>query len=341
MGEVSGEAAGEPLRPVVAFLRGDHQVNETKLNGVAGTAELRPMTPEELELYFGGPAGYLGPVGLRQVMTGEALTALKAAGSAQKARGVFRTNQAEGLKTIVLMDLGLQGRKNLVAGANHLDYHFRNVTPGRDFTATLTADIRNINEGELDPVGGQPLRLGKAVEVGHIFKLGRRYTDCMKATVLDRDGKAVTPIMGCYGIGVERILTAAIETSAANFQAQNGTEGYALPPSIAPFEVIVTVTNIKEAALLAAAEAIAAELSRAGFDVLLDDRDERAGVKFKDADLTGVPFRIAVGKKLAEGKVELLNRLTGVTDDISVVEVVEQFRAGILGQSPRVEARTL
>jgi prolyl-tRNA synthetase len=163
----------------------------------------------------------------------------------------------------------------------------------------------------------------------------------MKATVLDRDGKAVTPIMGCYGIGVERILTAAIETSAANFQAQNGTEGYALPPSIAPFEVIVTVTNIKEAALLAAAEAIAAELSRAGFDVLLDDRDERAGVKFKDADLTGVPFRIAVGKKLAEGKVELLNRLTGVTDDISVVEVVEQFRAGILGQSPRVEARTL
>jgi prolyl-tRNA synthetase len=322
MGERAAAKAGEPLRPVIAFLRGDHQVNETKLNSVAGTVELRPMNPDELELYFRGPAGYLGPVGLEEVMATETLEQLKSAKEIAKVRSAYRAAAGEGLKAIVIMDLGLDGRKNLVAGANKLDYHFRNVTPGRDFTATVVADIRNINEGELDPIYGEPLRLGKAVEIGHIFKLGKRYTDAMHATVLDRDGKAVTPIMGCYGIGVERILTAAIETSAA----KNGGDAYALPPSIAPFEVIVTITNIKEAALVEAGESIASELTRAGFDVLLDDRDERAGVKFKDADLSGVPFRIAIGKKLAEGKVELLNRLTGVTDDIPQEGVVQQLK---------------
>jgi prolyl-tRNA synthetase len=322
MGEISAAKAGEPLRPLIAFLRGDHQVNETKLNGVAGTAELRPMYPEELELYFRGPAGFLGPIGLQQVMTGEALGQLKTARETAKVRAAFREGAGAGLKAIVVMDLGLEGRKNLVAGANKLDYHFRNVTPGRDFTPTVAADIRNINEGELDPISGEPLRLGKAVEIGHIFKLGYKYSKSMNATVLDRDGKAVAPIMGSYGIGVERILTAAIETSAA----ANGGEAYALPASIAPFEVIVTITNVKEAALVEAGEAIAAELTRAGFDVLLDDRDERAGVKFKDADLIGVPFRIAIGKKLAEGKVELLNRLRGVTEDVSMEEVTSRLK---------------
>jgi prolyl-tRNA synthetase len=280
------------------------------------------MNPEELELYFRGPAGFLGPIGLQQVMTGEALGQLKTARETAKVRAAFREGAGAGLKAIVVMDLGLEGRKNLVAGANKLDYHFRNVTPGRDFTPTVAADIRNINEGELDPISGEPLRLGKAVEIGHIFKLGYKYSKSMNATVLDRDGKAVAPIMGSYGIGVERILTAAIETSAA----ANGGEAYALPPSIAPFEVIVTITNVKEAALVEAGEAIAAELTRAGFDVLLDDRDERAGVKFKDADLIGVPFRIAIGKKLAEGKVELLNRLRGVTEDVSMEEVTSRLK---------------
>jgi prolyl-tRNA synthetase len=330
MGDRASAAAGEPSRPVVAFLRGDHQVNETKLNGVAGTVDLRPMNAEELELYFQGPAGFLGPVGLQEVMTGSELEQLKSASNVQKLRNVFRANPGEGLKAIVVMDLGLEGRTNLVAGANRLDYHFRNVTPGRDFTATVTADIRDVLEGELDPVAGEPLRLGKAVEVGHIFKLGDRYTKSMGSTVLDRDGKAVTPIMGCYGIGVERILTAAIETSAA----KNKGESYALPPSIAPFQVIVTITNIKESVLVEAGEAIAAELDKAGFDVLLDDRDERAGVKFKDADLTGVPFRIAIGKKLAEGKVELLNRLTGVTDDIPASDTVQHLKAALTAASP-------
>jgi prolyl-tRNA synthetase len=233
------------------------------------------------------------------------------------------------------MDLGLEHRTNLVAGANKLDFHFRNVTPGRDFTPTLIADIRNINEGELDPIGNQPLRLGKAVEIGHIFKLGRKYTTSMGASVLDKDGKEVTPIMGSYGIGIERILTAAIESSAARFAAlgnlssrpersaverpaapNTGQVQYALPASIAPFEVVITITNVREPALLDAGEKLAADLDRAGIDVVLDDRDERAGVKFKDAELIGIPYRINIGKKLSDGAVELVDRLTGSTTDV-------------------------
>jgi prolyl-tRNA synthetase len=297
------------LRPVVVFLRGDHMVNETKLAAIAGSTDLRPMVADELTTVFNAPAGFLGPVGL------EAAPHPKKPG------------------TLVILDKGLEGRTNLVAGANKLDYHLRNVTPMRDFKPTIIADVRNVLEGEPCPVCSTPLKLGKAVEVGHIFKLGYRYTKSMGATVLDRDGKAVAPTMGCYGIGVERILTAAIETSAAN----NGGEIYALPPSIAPFEVVVTITNVKETALVEAGEAIAAELELAGFDVLLDDRDERAGVKFKDADLTGIPFRIAIGKKLAEGHVELLNRLTGVTDDIPTTETVQHLKAALAAASKSVD----
>jgi prolyl-tRNA synthetase len=325
MGETVSHTAADPLRPVVAFLRGDHFVNETKLNAIAGTATLRPMLPEELALYIGGPAGFLGPVGIAQVMTRGSLTGLNSGKPLDRLKGVSRDSPAEGLKTIVIQDLGLEGRRNLVGGANKLDYHFRNITPGRDFTPTVVADIRNVLEGELDPVGNQPLRLGKAVEIGHIFKLGKKYTSSMGATVLDRDGKAVTPIMGSYGIGVERILTAAIETSAP----RNGGDSYVLPAAIAPFQVIVTITNIKDAALLDAGETIAHELERAGLDVLLDDRDERAGVKFKDADLTGVPYRIAIGKKLAEGQVELLDRLRNQTTDVPILKVVQALNEAL------------
>ncbi len=281
------------------------------------------MLPEELALHVGGPAGFLGPVGIPEVMTQGSLNGLKSGKPLEKLKGVLRDNSAEGLKTIVVMDPGLEGRRNLVAGANKLDFHFRNVTPGRDFTPTLIADIRNVVEGELDPIDGKPLRLGKAVEIGHIFKLGRKYSSSMHATVLNRDGKEIVPTMGSYGIGVERILTAAIETSAA----KNGGESYALPPSIAPFQVIVTVTNIKEMALVEAGEKIAGELEAAGFDVLLDDRDERAGVKFKDADLIGVPFRVAVGRSLGEGKLEVVNRLTNTSDDLPVAEVVQRLKS--------------
>ena len=281
------------LRPVVVFLRGDHSINEAKLLAIAG-GELRPMVAEEIEATFKAPAGYLGPIGL------EAAPHPKKPG------------------TLIVLDKALEGRTNLIAGANKEEYHLRNVTPTRDFKPTLVADVRNIVEGELDPIGGQPMRLGKAVEVGHIFKLGRKYTQSMGSSVLNRDGKEVTPIMGCYGIGIERILTAAIELSAA----ANQGSAYVLHPAIAPFQVVVTITNVGDKALLAAGEKIAADLEAAGVDVLLDDRDERAGVKFKDADLVGIPYRINIGRGVAEGKVEFLDRLQSITEDVALSDVV-------------------
>ena len=321
-------AKGESLpRPVVAFLRGDHQVNETKLAAVTGVTELRPMQPAELEVHIGGPAGFLGPVGIAEVMTQGSLNGLNSGKELAKLKGVVRENPSEGLKSIIVMDRGLEGRENLVAGANKQDYHYRNVTPGRDFTPTLIADIRNINEGELDPIEGQPLRLGKAMEIGHIFKLGYKYSESMNARVLDANGKEVMPIMGCYGIGVERILTAAIESSAAKFATNSSTEQFALPASIAPYQVIVTITNVREPELLQAGEDIAAKLEKAGIDVLLDDRDERAGVKFKDAELIGVPYRINIGKKLAEGQVEVVDRLTLKTEDLAIDSVTQHLQS--------------
>jgi len=292
-------------RAVVVFLRGDHQINETKLSAIAG-GELRPMQTEEIVATFNAPAGYLGPIGLT-------------AAPHPRKPGI-----------LVILDTALEGRTNLIAGANKEEYHLRNVTPLRDFKPTLVADVRSVNEGEPDPIAGEPLRIGKAVEIGHIFKLGYKYSKSMGASVLNRDGKETTPIMGSYGIGIERILTAAIESSAARFAAQNQFDTYALPPSIAPFQVVVTITNVREPDLLAAGEAIAEQLTATGFDVLLDDRDERAGVKFKDADLIGVPFRIAIGKKLAEGKIEFLNRLTNQTDDIPSGETVQHLRTALL-----------
>jgi prolyl-tRNA synthetase len=309
-------AAGKPdtWHGVAAFLRGDHQVNETKLLGVIKGAELRTMQAEELSQFFHGPAGFLGPVGLQHGTTP-------------------LTDQLT-----VVVDKSLEGRKNLVAGANKLDYHLRNVVPGRDFTWTIAADIRSVNEGEACPQAahdGSPcegkLVVGKAVEVGHIFKLGYRYTESMGARVLDINGKEVMPIMGCYGIGIERILTAAIEQS-------NDKNGFWLPSSIAPFTVVVTVTNSSDSALAEPALLLAEQLSFAGLDVLLDDRDERAGVKFKDADLVGIPYRINVGKKAATGVVELVTRSTSMSVDVRLDEVVGKLKERVQEDSLYFEA---
>jgi prolyl-tRNA synthetase len=295
--KVGGAGKPDSWHGAAVFLRGDHQVNETKLLGAVGASELRTMQAEELSQYFNGPAGFLGPVGLKP--------------------------DAKPLETglTVVVDKALEGRKNLVAGANKLDYHLRNVTPGRDFNWTILADIRSVNEGEgcpEDGCGGK-LVVGKAVEVGHIFKLGYKYTESMGVRVLDVNGKEVMPIMGCYGIGVERILTAAIESS-------NDKNGFWLPSSIAPFTVVVTVTNIGDALLKETGEKLAAELEAAGLDVLLDDRDERAGVKFKDADLVGIPYRINVGKKAAEGNVELVTRATSTSVDVELTQAVSLLK---------------
>jgi prolyl-tRNA synthetase len=295
----------QTTRAVVAFLRGDHSLNEAKLAALAKAGDLRPATAEEIVAVFNAPAGYLGPIGLAAARSVESAGAL------------------------VILDAALEGRTNLIAGANKEEYHLRNVTPGRDFTPTITADVRNANEGEGCPTPGcgGKLKVAKAVEIGHIFKLGYKYSKSMGATVLDRDGKEVTPIMGSYGIGIERILTAAIEQAAVASDAREKEakfkgNSFALSPAIAPFQIVVTVTNSTDAALAEAGEKVAAALGAAKIDVLLDDRDERAGVKFKDADLIGIPLRLNVGKKLAEGKLELVNRQTGESVDIAVDDVV-------------------
>jgi len=277
--------------PVVVFLRGDHQLNEAKMAAAVPGADFRPMHAEEIQEVFGCPAGFLGPIGVE--------------GRSYK-----------GVKARLFVDRALEGRKNLIAGANKEDYHLRNVTPGRDFKVAEEqwADLRAVAPGEGCPECGAPLQVGKAVEIGHIFKLGYKYSESMGARVLDKDGKEITPIMGSYGIGIERILTSVIEQN-------HDANGFWLPPQIAPFEVIVVPTNVVEANLLEESIKIAEQLERAGLDVLLDDRNERPGVKFKDADLVGIPVRINVGKKLAEGQVELVERAGSRRQDVPLDQI--------------------
>ena len=254
------------------------------------------MQEDEIKQLFHSPAGFLGPIGIEW---------------AKDLKDVDRP--------LLFVDTALEGRKNLISGANKEDYHLKNVTPGHNFQPTAYADLRAVTAGEACPNCGAPLRIDTAVEIGHIFKLGYRYSESMGARVLDRNGKEVTLIMGCYGIGIERILTAAVEQS-------NDENGFWLPPSIAPFEIVVCPVNVKDETLLKAATDIAARLEADGFDVLLDDRDERPGVKFKDADLVGIPFRVTVGKKVTEGTVEVVQRSTRQIQDASIAGITDYFK---------------
>ena len=283
------------LRPVIVLLRGDHQLNEAKLSSAVDGKQTRPMQAEEIEPLFKSPAGFLGPIGIEWASDAKQLE-----------------------RPILLVDQALEGRTNLISGANKEDYHLKNVTPGRDFQPTAYADLRSVAAGENCPNCGAPLRIDTAVEIGHIFKLGYKYSESMGARVLDRNGKEVTPIMGSYGIGIERILTAAIEQS-------NDENGFWLPPSIAPFAIVVTPTNVADEKLKSVAENIVQQLEAAGFEVLLDDRDERPGVKFKDADLVGVPYRVTVGKKVTEGTVEVVQRSTREMHDASIGAITGYF----------------
>jgi prolyl-tRNA synthetase len=254
------------------------------------------MTEEEIQNLFHSPAGFLGPVGL------------------EVAKSFDNSDEP-----VLIVDEALKGRKNLISGANKEDYHLKNVTPEADFHPTAYADLRTVVAGEACPSCGGPLRIDPAVEIGHIFKLGYKYSESMGARVLDRHGKEVMPIMGCYGIGIERILTAIVEQN-------NDENGFWLPPQTAPFEIVVVPTNVSDDKIRTTAEDIAKQLESAGFDVLLDDRDERPGVKFKDADLVGIPFRVNVGKKVTEGTVEVVQRSTRQLQDASIGAITEHFR---------------
>ena len=283
------------LRAVVLLLRGDHQMNEAKLSTAIAGRETRPMQEDEIKGLFNSPAGFLGPLNID-----------------------WAKSLTDGDKPILLVDQALEGRKNLISGANKEDYHVKNITPGATFQPTAYADLRSVTAGEGCPSCGAPLRIDTAVEIGHIFKLGYKYSESMGARVLDRNGKEVTPIMGSYGIGIERILTASVEQN-------NDENGFWLPPQIAPFEIVVVPTNVSDEKIRTAAEDITRRLEAAGFDVLLDDRDERPGVKFKDADLVGIPFRVTVGKKVTEGMVEVVQRSTREMHDASIAEITEYF----------------
>ena len=289
-------------RGIVVLMRGDHQLNEAKLNGTVGGAT-RPMEESEIKALFKSPAGYLGPIGI------------------EWAKDLEKDSE----EPVLLVDRALEGRTNLIGGANKEDYHLKNLTPGKDFHPTAYADLRSVTAGEACPNCGKVLRIDRAVEIGHIFRLGYRYTESMGARVLGKNGKEVMPIMGCYGIGIERILTAAVEQS-------NDENGFWLPPTIAPFEIVVAPVNVKDEAVRSAAEDIAKRLEAEGYDLILDDRDERPGVKFKDADLVGIPFRITVGKKVTEGTVEVVLRSTREVRDVRISAIVEFF-AELLGRS--------
>jgi len=323
MAQKPSEKGGQTLeQPVVVFLRGDHTVNETKLLTLVKASALRPMRTEELELYFQGPGGFIGPIGM--VARPAELLGLWLEEDKEKIKKRYPQYAAvidDPRNANVVLDEGLVGRVNMICGANKLDYHLKNVTPGRDFQYTVAADVRSVIAGEPCPgVGcGAPLRIDTAVEVGHIFKLGYKYSESMGARVLDHNGKEVAPIMGSYGIGIERILTAAVEQS-------NDENGFWLPPSIAPFEVVVVATNSKDEAIRRASEDVARQLEASGYDVLLDDRDERPGVKFKDADLVGIPFRVNVGKKVTEDTVEVVRRSTLHKEDVKISAIGEYFR---------------
>jgi prolyl-tRNA synthetase len=297
-------------RAIVVLMRGDHQLNEAKFNGAVGAAT-RPMDETEIKALFKSPAGYLGPIGIEW--------------AADLKRDLKKDlkNDASGLP-ILLVDKALEGRTNLIGGANRENYHLKNLTPGVNFQPTAYADLRAVTAGEACPNCGQALRIDTAVEIGHIFKLGYRYTESMGARVLDKNGKEVMPIMGCYGIGIERILTAAVEQG-------NDENGFWLPPAIAPFEVVVSPVNVKDETIQKAALEIATRLESAGFDVILDDRDERPGVKFKDADLVGIPFRVTVGKKVTEGTVEIVLRSTREVRDATLSEVESQLKELLRG----------
>ena len=296
MADTTDAAGKKKSRAIVVLVRGDHQLNEAKLNGAVGSTT-RPMEESEIRTLFNSPAGYLGPMGIEWA----------------------KDFKKDSDKPVLLVDTALEGRTNLIAGANKEDYHLKNLTPGKDFYPTGYVDLRAVTAGEGCPNCGKPLRIDTAVEIGHIFKLGYRYSESMGLRVLDKNGKEVMPIMGCYGIGIERILTAAVEQG-------NDENGFWLPTAIAPFQVVVAPVNVKDETVKGAAEDIGKRLETAGLDVILDDRDERPGVKFKDADLVGIPFRVTVGKKVTEGTVEVVIRSTREVRDVRITAVVEHLQ---------------
>lgn len=276
----------------IAVVRGDHQLNLQKLQDTTGAIDLRPATPEETMEHLGAQPGSLGAVGVREDIP-------------------------------IFVDHALEGRRNLTTGANEDDWHYRGVDPARDVNVTRYVDLREVSAGEACPKCETPIEIVRAIEAGHIFKLGTKYADALGAHVLDAEGEKRTIVMGSYGIGVGRNMAAIAETHADD-------KGLVWPVSVAPYEVVVTVMKLDDEATMAAAEQIYADLLANGVDVLIDDRDARAGVKFADSELIGIPYRITVGPRgIANGQVEYTVRSSMETTDVGVDAIVETVTAAI------------
>ena len=283
--------------PVVALLVGNDQLNEVKLKNHLAADFFDVASEDEVRQLLGAGFGSLGPV-----------------------------NLPEGVR--IIADRKVQDLANAVVGANEDGYHLTGVNPGRDFTAEYV-DIREVREGEISPDGQGVLKFARGIEIGHIFKLGTRYSDSMNANVLDENGRAVPMIMGCYGIGVSRLLSAVMEQHARLFvnKTPKGEFRYAwginFPKELAPFDVHLIPVNVKDEEALALTDQIEANLLSAGYEVLVDDRNERAGVKFSDSDLIGLPIRVTVGKKAAEGIVEVKIKASGDTIEVHADNLLE------------------
>jgi prolyl-tRNA synthetase family II len=273
----------------LVLLRGDHQLQDQKLIDATGVTDIRPAQPEEIQAALGALPGSLGAVGVTDLP--------------------------------IIADLALKGRRDMATGANTDDVHLTGVDVDRDIPVGVWADLREVSAGEPCPRCGAPLGLVRAIEVGHIFKLGRKFTSSLGVSVLGPDGASITPIMGSYGIGVERAMAAIAEV-------HHDDAGLKWPVQVAPAEVVVTMVSAKDEAVRTAAESIYAELMATGADAVLDDRDERPGVKFKDAELIGFPFRISVGSRdLADGLVEVVTRRTGERERVPVDQAVKHLQA--------------
>jgi len=286
-------------KPAIVLMRGDDSLNEAKFAAHIGTGVFRPATPDEIVQAMGASPGSLG--------------------------AVTATRKIQDI--VVHADESLRAAAGMTTGANTDGFHLRHVNVGRDIKVDRWADLRTVAAGELCTITGQPLKIRRAIEVGHVFKLGTKYSEKLNALFLDDKGARQPAVMGCYGIGVTRTLQAVIEQS-------NDKDGIIWPLSVAPYHVCITPLSVDPASqAMKLAEQFYRELTAQGIEVLLDDRDERPGVKFKDADLIGIPIRIALGEKsLARGEVEIKKRggeLVAIRIEDAVTRVLSDFRSGL------------
>ncbi|MFK4782073.1 proline--tRNA ligase [Lactococcus petauri] len=281
---------------VVVLMHGNDELNEVKLQNYLGASSVEPATEADVENLAGAHFGSLGPIGLKDVK--------------------------------IIADREVQAVKNAIIGANEDGFHYRNANFGRDFEVDEFVDLRTVKEGEMSPDGRGTLKFARGIEIGHIFKLGTRYSDSMGANVLDKNGKAVPIVMGCYGIGVSRLLSAILEQFARIYVEKTPREEYKFswsinfPKELAPFDIHLVPVNTKDEEAMAVTAELETALRGKGYQVLVDDRNERAGVKFADSDLIGLPVRVTIGKKASEGIVEVKIRATGEVVEINKEELV-------------------